>query len=241
MARNSTLRSVDPTTLADQVYEILRDSILRQELPPGDRLELDELQDRLGVSRTPVKEALKQLATEGLVDIVPRRGTYVAELSAQEIAERFEVRQILELGAADRVIANLTQADLEHIRQLYTEMTDLIEPGGGIADYFRYLDLDVDFHRAILQLAGNNQLLDTYNGLNLKLQMAKVFYLDRDKRADVVNRQHYEILQALENRNVETLKEAIRDHIQGSKDFVVPRVAVGGMPPGRADGGPSTS
>jgi DNA-binding GntR family transcriptional regulator len=235
MVRSSSLRSVDPTTLADQVYEILRDSILRQELSPGERLELDELQDRLGVSRTPVKEALKQLATECLVEIVPRRGTYVAELSAREIAERFEVRQILELGAVDCVIANLKEAELEHVQQLHTEMLDLVEPGGGIADYFRFLDLDVEFHRAILQIAGNDQLVDTYDGLNLKLQMAKVFYLDRDKRVDVVNAEHGRILQALETRHVDNLKEAIRNHIQGSKEFVVPRVEVQARAYGRGE------
>lgn len=224
MAKDILLRSVDPTTLGDQVYEILRDSILRQELPPGERLDLDELQGRLGVSRTPVKEALKQLATEGLVDIVPRRGTYVAELSAGEIAERFDVRQILELGVADRVVANLTDEQLEHIQQLYDEMLALVEPGGVISDYFRFLDLDVEFHRAILRIAGNKQLVDIYDGLNLKLQMAKVFYLDRDKRVDLVNREHRHILQALEARNVQALKEAIRNHIQGSKAAVVPRV-----------------
>jgi DNA-binding GntR family transcriptional regulator len=235
MARDSSLRSVDPTTLADQVYEILRDSILRQELPPGERLELDELQDRLGVSRTPVKEALKQLATERLVEIVPRRGTYVAELSAQEIAERFDVRQILELGAAERVVAGLSEADLEHIQQLHSEMLDLVEPNGGISDYFRYLDLDVEFHRAILRIAGNNQLVETYDELNLKLQMAKVFYLDRNKRVDVVNGEHSRILQALETRDVDTLKEAIRDHVQGSKEFVVPRVEVQARADGRVE------
>ena len=224
MRKRSSLRPVNHTTLSDQAYEILRDSILRQELPPGHRLDLDELQHQLGISRTPLKEALNRLATEGLVTIIPRRGTYVTQLTAQDVAERFEVRQILELGVADQLVANLTDEQLDHLRQLYADMAVLITADGMVTDYFRFLDKDREFHRAMILLAGNRLLLEIYDGLNLNLQMAKVFYLAQDKRVREVDQEHYQILQALEARDAEALKVAIRNHIQSSKQAVMPKI-----------------
>src|SRR5687768_4428489 len=104
MARVSSLRAISSNKLADKAYEILRDSILRREFPPGYRLDFDELQAKLEISRTPLHEALSRLAAEGLVITIPYRGTYVTELVASDLAERFDIREMLEAGISEVVV-----------------------------------------------------------------------------------------------------------------------------------------
>lgn len=221
MTNQSSLRQVNHTRLSDQAYEVLRDSILRRELPPGHRLDLDDLQSQLGISRTPLKEAISRLATEGLITVVPRRGSYVTELTAQDVAERFDVRHILELGAVDEIVANLTDEHLENLREVYADLEALTTPEGITSDYFGFLDKDREFHRAMLRIAGNHLLLEIYEGLNIHLQVAKVFYMARDKRTSLVGYEHREILKAMEARDAEGLRETLREHIQSAKQAVV--------------------
>ena len=221
MARQRALRQVNHTRLSDQAYEVLRDSILRRELPPGYRLDLDDLQSQLGVSRTPLKEAIGRLATEGLITVVPRRGSYVTELTAHDVAERFDVRQILELGAVEEIIDRLTEEHLDRLREVYADLRALTTPEGITSDYFGYLDKDREFHHTILSIAGHRLLLELYEGLNLHLQGAKVFYMAQDKRTDLVGYEHQEILKALEARDAEALRATLREHIQSAKQAVV--------------------
>jgi DNA-binding GntR family transcriptional regulator len=182
---------------------------------------LDDLQSKLGISRTPLKEAIARLATEGLITIIPRRGSYVTELTAEDVAERFEVRQILELGVVDDILNNLTDEHLEHLRRVYADLEVITTPDGITSDYFGFLDKDREFHRAMLSIAGNKLLLEIYDGLNLYLQIAKAFYLAQDKRASSVGYEHQEILKALETRDAEALRATLREHIQSVKQAVV--------------------
>jgi DNA-binding GntR family transcriptional regulator len=226
MAKHKSLRQVSHTRLSDQAYEVLRDSIIRRELPSGHRLDLEDLKQQLGISQTPLKEAINRLATEGLITIVPRRGSYVAELTAKDAAERFEVRQLLEIGIARDIIARLTDDHLNHLRRVYDDLKTISGPGKLDSDYFTFLEKDREFHRAMISIAGNNLLLEIYDSLNIYLEMAKVFYLAEDKRLQLVDHEHRQILTALEARDVEALKQALADHIQSAKRVVVPGIAM---------------
>jgi DNA-binding GntR family transcriptional regulator len=224
MTRASALRAINSNKLAGKAYEALRDSILRREFPPGYRLDFDELQSQLAISRTPLHEALNRLASEGLVTTVPYRGTYVTELDARDLAERFHIREMLEIGISEQVVANLTAADLTEIQNLFDEMGHLIRPGDTVSDYFSYLECDMQFQRTIVGLAQNQNLLRIYDGLNLKLQMATVFYLDSDKRITAVHEEHRRIVEALAAGDVHAFRQAIREHIRNARDAVVARV-----------------
>lgn len=226
MAKHKSLRQVSHTRLSDQAYEVLRDSIIRRELPSGHRLDLEDLKQQLGISLTPLKEAINRLATEGLITVVPRRGSYVAELTAKDAAERFDVRQLLELGVAEDIIARLTDDHLNHLRRVYDNLKTISSPGRLDSDYFTFLEKDREFHRTMISIAGNALLMEIYDSLNIYLEMAKVFYLAQDKRLQLVDREHLKILSALEARDVEGLKQALADHIQSSKRVVVPGIAL---------------
>lgn len=224
MARMSGLRAVNSNRLADKAYEILRDSILRREFPPGYRLDFDELQDQLEISRTPLNEALSRLAAEGLVTPVPYRGTYVTELVAQDLAERFDIREILEVGISDLVVENLTDDKLDELHALYRRMDAMIGPSGELSDYVAFLETDMEFQRTIVGVANNQHLVRLCDGLNLKLHMAQVFYLDTDKRVAEVHQEHLDILRALTARDAGALRQAIRTHLGNAKAAVVARV-----------------
>src|SRR3954451_19915728 len=102
----------------DAVYEALREGILGHLFKPGERLHVDELSEKLGVSLTPVRNAIQQLATEGLVEIRPRSGTFVASLSVQDVQETFEIRCALECLAGEKAVENISARELKRLRDL---------------------------------------------------------------------------------------------------------------------------
>src|SRR5438874_8365868 len=102
----------------DAVYEALRQAIVSSLMKPGERMNVDELAAKLGVSLTPVRSAIQQLATEGLVEILPRSGTFVASLSIQDVEETFDIRCALECLAAEKAVENISAQELQRMRQL---------------------------------------------------------------------------------------------------------------------------
>jgi DNA-binding GntR family transcriptional regulator len=218
--RENLLQPVNHIRLSDQAYESLRDCILRKELSPGLRLDLDTLQRQLGISRTPLKEAVNRLAAEGLITHVPRRGTYVTDLTPQNVAERFDARKILEIGAVDEIMDHLTDDHLAELRQRYESIRSHIA-AGSVGDYFEFLVKDREFHRALIAITGNRMVADIYEGLNLNVQMAIVFYPHENKRMDLVDDEHRHILASLEQHDRQGLKAAITQHIQQSKRAVL--------------------
>ena len=103
-----------PVTLRDEVYDLLRERILSLRYPPNFRFDLSALEEQLGISRTPLKEAMQRLEAEGLVDIRPRRGTFVTGFDPQDIAESYDVRRVIECAAAETLAAYVTDADIKH-------------------------------------------------------------------------------------------------------------------------------
>src|SRR5712692_5955504 len=128
--------------ISDGVYEFLRRRILDHEYPPGYRFDLSGLADELGISRTPIREAMHRLEAEGLVDILPRRGTFVTTIELQEIAEGFDVRCALERFAAEIAACVATDEEIAHLRAILSEMRQLL----AVVDYQsvvqKYIALD---------------------------------------------------------------------------------------------------
>ncbi len=212
-----TLQPIEHVSIGDQAYSTLRDSILRRIFQPGQQLDLDELERRLGVSRTPLNHALTRLALEGLVKIAPRRGTYVAELNADEIAERFDARCCIEVGVAERAVLNLTPERLGRIRQICERLDALVNPDGSCADYLAYIESDHELHATYIELAQNKLLSEMYESLNVHLYITRVQYTVPGKQPARANREHSEILKALEARDVPAIQRAIAKHLEASK------------------------
>jgi DNA-binding GntR family transcriptional regulator len=197
---------------SDEVYESLRQAILNATFAPGERLQVDEIAEKLGVSITPVRSAIQQLSVEGLIEIRPRSGTYVAALSVADVRQTSEIRCALECLAGELAIARLTEADLAQFRALLKAMAAPVETPKAR----RAHELDnTRFHKLLIACSGNRRLIEMYESLNAHLQIARLHGRDADwqERLALESTEHEEIVGALETHNVKKVQEALRRHI----------------------------
>jgi DNA-binding GntR family transcriptional regulator len=205
--------------LHDLAYDALKSRILNRELRPGQRLSAVALAEELGVSRTPVTLAIERLAREGLVRAVPRIGAFVAELTTKDVAEVFDVRLLIEPGAAELCLQNASAEHIARLRRLVDEMAELCV-GDDYADYDALIVKDGEFHRGIMAGTGNALLLDLYDSVNVFVQIARIYYMHL-RNAQTVRAQHEAIMVALERGDPAALRQAVADHILGVKAQVL--------------------
>jgi DNA-binding GntR family transcriptional regulator len=210
--------AVNHVNIRDDVYELLRRRILSHEYPPGHRFDLNDLSTQLGISHTPLKEAFHRLSTEGLVNILPRRGTFVTTVDPREIDESYGVRLALERYAAALVVREVTPKDLACLRGILGEMRQLLDAEDYQAVVQKYIVLDHEFHVGIIALAQNRRLVEIYRTVGAPLQMARV--LSKFTAADskkYTEPEHKSIMQALERREAKALAQAMTEHIERAK------------------------
>jgi DNA-binding GntR family transcriptional regulator len=209
------------TDLATRCYHRIREGILRRRFLPGERLVPEELAHELGVSRTPVHEALKRLALEGLVEIHPRRGTVVTRVSAKDVAELADMRLMIEVHAAAAAVARATAADLETMRGLVARLDEVLARAVEGAGFGEWVPANAQLHRFIVQLAGNDQLLNLYDRLNLDVRMLRVFGSWGMSPLSQFQEEHRQMLQALEARDAQELQRLLRRHITQATERVL--------------------
>ena len=211
-----TYQPLDYTDLTEQTYKILKEKILRRDLKPGEQIAVPEVALALGVSRTPVTDALKRLANDGLVAIVPRRGTFVTELRVHDVAEIFDIRLMIELYAAELIFeAGAVDQFLQAVHVPMTGMEQAIV-GGDFQAYETFINNDRDFHAALVQLTGNNRLIRIYTQLHVHTHGARIHYLDGDNLRLALD-EHKHIMDAFKRGNVDQAKAALRIHISTVK------------------------
>ncbi len=208
----------------DEVYSSLRLAILTRQFLPGQRLLADELASQLGVSLTPVRHALQQLAVESLVEIHPRSGTYVASISSEDLADTFEIRLALELLAGRRCISRMGGVGLQRFESLLVGLGKAVR---NAEDMKQHEALNLDFHRALFDLAGSKRLSDLYESLNAHIQIARVHAAEGPSlqalRARLAQEQaeHEAIVSALAARSLPKLDAALRAHITRSQESLI--------------------
>lgn len=220
--------AVSVQRLTDAAYRTLKGQILSQAFTPGQRLNVGDLAERLGMSRTPVKDALTALANEGLVDIVPRRGTFVAGLSAQGIAEVSEIRRALELLAAELLVDRVTDQDLARLRERLAALDVPLANGEDVDEHMRR---NLAFHHLFVQLAGNEKLLEIYESLNVHIQIARIHAQRHDwqQRRRQERDEHLAIMRAIEARDGVRLAAAVNAHIRRSTQSLVEDLETNGQ------------
>lgn len=209
----------DNRDLSTRVYQVLQRDILHGELPPGSRLSLDELAVRFGISVSPIRDALRLLAADGLVELRSRRGAFVTQPSRTVIQEVFQFRAILECAAVDFVIAAGPPV-LETLRAHVAAMTETMV-GETHADYLAYIAHDQGFHRALVQAIGNGKLLESYDSLASFPLIVRLLHRSESHRATATLAEHRRILDALAAQDAEAARAAIRAHLeQALADFL---------------------
>lgn len=187
----------------------VRDMIFSGELAPGARVPEIALCEQLGVSRTPLREAFKVLATEGLLELLPNRGARVARLTAEQVDEMFPVMAALEALAGELACARITDEQIAEVRALHYQMA-LHHARGELDDYFR---LNQRIHERIMAAAGNPTLAQLYRGLSARIRRARYLANISRPRWDQAMAEHEEILAALARRDGPTLARVLRSHL----------------------------
>jgi len=203
--------------LTEQTYRFLKDRILKREINAGEKILVEEIAHGLRVSRTPVVNALKMLESDGLVEILPRRGTFVTHLNARDVAELFEIRLIIELHAAEQIFQEgKINLFLDAIERPMSQMQGAIAEDDYI-DYEAFISGDRDMHMNLVRFLNNRRLIQIYSDLNVHMQVARAHYLDTVENALQAQREHEDMLNAIQGKDLNALKKALKDHINNVK------------------------
>jgi DNA-binding GntR family transcriptional regulator len=208
--------AADAQSLGDRAYFAIRELIVTLELPPGSILSERELQDRLGLGRTPVREALQRLEGERLVEVYPRRGIFVSAVNVRDLGVLSEVRSVLERFAARLAAERSTPADRDSTLTLIAELEGL----GAAADERALIDLDQRIHRHVYRCAHNAFLDSTLDGYYVLTLRIWFLALDRVTRLDDAVREHLELLEAIRDGDVERAEAAMRRHVAGFEQAI---------------------
>ncbi|MBK8062685.1 MAG: GntR family transcriptional regulator [Betaproteobacteria bacterium] len=195
--------------LHEEAVDRLRSAIVQGELAPGIRLNERVLSERLGISRTPLREAVKLLATEGLVELLPNRGAIVAPVDAERLAQTLAVMGALEALIGELACAQASESDIAAIRALHYEMM-AAHARRDLAAYFAH---NQAIHLALVEAGGNAVLAHTYRQLNANVRRVRYMANLSPARWDAAVREHEEILAALTARDGVRLKALLSDHL----------------------------
>ncbi len=218
MKKNSPEDSNSGQISKEKIYQSLRADIISHRLRPGQAIREDELADRLGVSRTPVREMLRRLEQEDLVRVVPNRGVFVSELTDKDIEEVLEIRLALETAAARSAATKLSP---EHIKEL-KDIRKQLDTAVKLKDSVLSFEADTRLHGLILQAAGNKRAHRIIN--NLMGQIHRIRFISGHKpgRIDTTVKEHKEIVQALLNGNPVVAEEAMMKHLNSTHEILLP-------------------
>lgn len=214
---SAVIQAIPRAALHEQVALQLRQMLVEGQITPGAKLNERELSEELHVSRTPLREAIKMLAAEGLVELLPNRGAIALHLSRDDVLNTFEVMAGLEGQSGELAAQRITEAELSNIKALHYEM---------LAAYTRqdlsaYYRLNAEIHRAINAAAKNPVLTATYNQVNARLQALRFrSNQDGEKWARAVQ-EHGAMVAALEARDSAAMREVLLTHLQHKREVVL--------------------
>ena len=213
---DNTLQLRRGNTLAYRVYEIIKDRILSAELPPGTRLKDNELARTFGVSNTPVREALRELEKDGLIETIPYRGRFVKRMSVEETREVYDVRMSLEALAARLAVRRITQSQLEEMEKAVENYAIAFERDDTSAG----LQADLAFHDLIVQASGNNTLVQIVSDLANRIQVLRQLDTGKMRRKESLQ-DHRAILEALKERDAGRAEtEVCRHSAKGNENVI---------------------
>ena len=206
--------------LRDVVFKTLRQAILTGDLKPGERLMEIHLANKLGVSRTPIREAIRKLELEGLVTMVPRRGAQVAQITEKSLSDVLEVRRALDELAVELACLRITDEEKEKLKEACADFEKAVVT----RDVRTIAKADVSFHDIIFQSTGNARLSQLVNNLAEQMYRYRYEYIKDDKRHDVLVNEHRKIYDSILQGDIPSAKEAIRVHIENQEKSIIRQI-----------------
>lgn len=206
--------------LRDVVFNTLRRAILTGQLKPGERLMEVHLANRLGVSRTPIREAIRKLELEGLVIMIPRRGAEVARITEKSLKDVLEVRRALDALSVELACDRITQEDIERLKEACREFEQAAEK----ADTSVIARADVALHDIIVEATGNQRLQQMVNNLSEQMYRYRFVYIQEESRHDNLVAEHREIYESIVSRDKARAAEAARLHIDNQERSIIRQI-----------------
>jgi DNA-binding GntR family transcriptional regulator len=200
-------------TYSARTESLLRNMVLDGELAPGERLNEVALANTLGISRGPLREAVRRLASEGLLTLVSHRGAFVRTFSRDEIVELYEVRAALELHAVRLVCQRAGDEDIADLQTMLSETESRMSQ-----DRNRAYPQELDFHLRLVLLAGNQALMDAALASHHQISLARSISAKQPLRARAAVVEHQELVEAMQARDVHTATDLMEEHIGHSRD-----------------------
>ena len=209
-----TMNRIAPTALYQEVAERLRQRIFAHELTPGTWIDEQKLAEQYGISRTPLREALKVLASEGLVELRPRRGCYVTEISRQDLDDIFPLIAMLEGRCAAEAVKNAKPADITALKEIHERLESAARDGRIDA----FFEANQEFHKKIQELSGNRWLLSVIQDLRKVLKLSRLHSLSLEGRLQQSLDEHRLIMAALSANDATRAEKLMHDHLLSGRE-----------------------
>ena len=203
--------------LRDVVFNTLRRAIITGEFAPGERLMEISIANRLGVSRTPVREAIRKLELEGLVIMIPRKGAQVAKITEKSLRDVIEIRCVLEEFAASLACERITEEGKEKLKEAHRQFVEAAQTN----DIIDIVEKDEQFHDAIFQATCNDRLITIINNLREQFYRYRMEYVKDIEQHSVLVTEHEQLLHAIFNQDSETAKQIMRTHLKNQQEGVI--------------------
>ncbi|MGE5380198.1 MAG: GntR family transcriptional regulator [Methylocystaceae bacterium] len=200
--------------LREVVFETLREAIISGILKPGERMMEIQLAEELGVSRTPVREAIRKLELEGFVVMIPRKGAYVSDISFKDINDIFEIRGSLEMLAAGLACERITDDELEKLEWLLVQKWECIEKN----DLETMVENDTLFHEALYRASRNDRMWQIVSNLREQIQRFRTTSLGSPGRMKEAWEEHKDLVEAISDRNISLAQELAARHIDNAEN-----------------------
>lgn len=204
--------------LRDQVYDIVKNMIVLREMEPGQKINEEELADRIGVSRTPIRETLCRLENEGIVEIVPRRGAFVVKQSEKTVIEILQIREALEGLVTRLATQNMDDKTLRKLQDSLRKISSVPDEKRHLVKYTR---ADVEFHSLVLDACQNQMLQNMMEIVNAHLQIIRLRTVVLPGRAKKTVQEHYQILEAIEKNDPKAAEELMRKHVESVRNDAI--------------------
>lgn len=210
-------------TLREKILEMIRDAILKGTLKPGERVSEPELAERFGISRTPIREAFRQLESEGYLEVIPRKGAVVASLSERDIEEFYAIKIILEGFAAKMAAENLTEKDIERLEAINDRLQKIADEGD-VKSFFRVHN---EFHDVFIKAAGNDKLYEMINQLVMKFKRLRLASLSQPGRMEISVEEHRNMIEAFKNHDGDRADNLVRHAATIGADVLIQSMSEG--------------
>ena len=199
--------------LRELVCEHIREAIISGVFSPGERLMEIQMADEMGVSRTPVREAIRMLEKEGFVVMIPRRGTYVSNMSIKDINDVYEIRISLDTLAAGLAAERITDGELEELQCLLVKIGEAIESN----NMAKIVEADIEFHDVLYKASRNERLRNIINNLREQITVIRGVSMRYPGRLKDTQEEHRRLVESIAARNVEKSQEAARIHLENAE------------------------